>query len=164
MTAQASISALQLGLPAIAFGLGGAAVALVLASRADSAPALAAALIAAGALGSSANAASGRAVVSWFAPDRRGFALGLRHMATPLGGAVAAALLPLAVHRGGIGAAMLALACACLVGSLVAALGLRRPEGGEGEREAGDPGPLRDPAICACPSAPRASCSPSSRF
>ena len=193
MTAQASISALQLGLPAVApelrsefdlslaatgallaastigviatllawgaladrigeravisFGLAGAAVALVLASRAGSALALAAALVAAGALGSSANAASGRAVVSWFAPDRRGFALGLRHMATPLGGATAAALLPLAAHRGGVPAVMLALAGACLVGSLVAALGLRRPEGGESELAAGESGPLRDPAI-----------------
>ena len=54
-----------------------------------------------GRFGSSANAASGRAVVSWFGPDQRGFALGLRHMATPLGGATAAALLPLAAHRGG---------------------------------------------------------------
>jgi sugar phosphate permease len=193
MTAQASISALQLGLPAVApelrsefdlslaatgallaastigvvatllawgaladrvgeravisFGLAGAAGALALASLAGSATALAAALVAAGALGSSANAASGRAVVAWFAPHRRGFALGLRHMATPLGGAAAAALLPLAARHGGVPAVMLSLSCACLVGSLVAAVGLRRPEGGEAEREATESGPLRDPAI-----------------
>ena len=42
---------------------------------------------------------------------------------------------------------MLSLSCACLVGSLAAAVGLRRPEGGEGEREATDSGPLRDPDI-----------------
>jgi sugar phosphate permease len=193
MTAQASISALQLGLPAVApelrsefdlslaatgallaastigviatllawgaladrigertvisVGLAGAAGALALASLAGSATALAAALVAAGALGSSANAASGRAVVSWFAPDRRGFALGLRHMATPLGGAIAAALLPIAAHHGGIPAVMLSLSLACLVGSLVAAVGLRRPEGPQGEREPAESGPLRDPAI-----------------
>jgi sugar phosphate permease len=193
MTAQASISALQLGLPAVApeirsefdlslaatgallaastagvvatllawgaladrigeravisVGLAGAAGALALASLAGTAVELAAALVAAGALGSSANAASGRAVVAWFAPDRRGFALGLRHMATPLGGATAAALLPLAAHHGGVPAVMLSLSCACLVGSLVAAVGLRRPEGGEGEREVTESGPLRDPAI-----------------
>ncbi len=193
MTAQASISALQLGLPAVApeirsefdlslaatgallaastvgvvatllawgaladrigeravisVGLAGAAGALALASLAGTAVELAAALVAAGALGSSANAASGRAVVAWFAPDRRGFALGLRHMATPLGGATAAALLPLAAHHGGVPAVMLSLSCACLVGSFVAAVGLRRPEGGEGEREATESGPLRDPAI-----------------
>ena len=193
MTAQASISALQLGLPAVApeirsefdlslaatgallaastigvvatllawgaladrigeravisVGLASAAGALALASLAGTAVELAAALVMAGALGSSANAASGRAVVAWFAADRRGFALGLRHMATPLGGATAAALLPLAAHHGGVPAVMLSLSCACLVGSLAAAVGLRRPEGGEGEREATESGPLRDPAI-----------------
>ena len=164
MTAQASISALQLGLPAvapeirdefglslaatgallgastlggivtllawgaladrigertvIAVGLTGAASALAVTSLAGSAAALGAGLVVAGALGSSANAASGRAVVSWFGPRQRGFALGLRHMSTPLGGAIAAALLPLAADAGGVGAALLALAVACLAGAL----------------------------------------------
>ena len=195
MTAQASISAVQLGLPAvapdiraelglslaetgallaastvgiiatllawgaladrvgeravIAIGLTGAAGALVLASRADSGATLGAGLLLAGALGSSANAASGRAVVAWFRPAQRGFALGLRHMATPLGGAIAAALLPLAAHRGGLDAALQALAGACLVGALAAAAGLRRAE--PSPDAAGGParvrGPLRDRAI-----------------
>jgi sugar phosphate permease len=197
MAAQASISAVQLGLPAvapqirdayglsiaatgallaastvgivatllawgaladrvgeravIAIGLTGAALALALASRAPSGLALGAALVLAGAFGSSANAASGRAVVSWFGPSQRGFALGLRHMSTPLGGAIAAALLPLAADAGGIEAAMLALAAACLGGAAAAALGLRRPEPAGG---LDDPpphvtaaGPLRDRAI-----------------
>ena len=104
--------------------------------------------MAAGALGSSANAASGRAVVSWFAPDQRGFALGLRHMSTPLGGATAAALLPLAAHRGGVAAAMLSLSCACLIGPpspRPSACGARSRAGrATGDRAAG---PLRDRAI-----------------
>lgn len=201
MAAQASISALQLGLPAVApdiraelglslaatgallaaatmgilatllawgaladrigeravitMGLTGAAGALVLASRAGSGLALGAALALAGAFGSSANAASGRAVVSWFGPSQRGLALGLRHMATPLGGGVAAALLPLAAHRGGVGAALLALAAACLAGAAAAAVGLRRPEpeagagpaSGQAPAAAAARGPLRDRAI-----------------
>ena len=55
----------------------------------DSAGSSGVGLVVAGAFGSSANAASGRAVVSWFGPTQRGFALGLRHMSTPLGGAIA---------------------------------------------------------------------------
>lgn len=197
MTAQASISALQLGLPAvapeiraelgvslaqtgallaaptigilatllawgaladrigeravIAVGLTGAAGALALASRAGSGLALGAALALAGAFGSSANAASGRAVVAWFGPSERGLALGLRHMSTPLGGAVAAALLPLAADAGGVEAALLALAGACLAAAAAAAAGLRRTDG-EGALDLAAPGdrprgPLRDRAI-----------------
>lgn len=196
MTAQASISAVQLGLPAVApeirdelglslaatgallaastlgiiatllawgaladrigeravigIGLTGAAGALALGSAADSAWSLGGCLLLAGAFGSSANAASGRAVVAWFGPRQRGLALGLRHMLTPLGGAIAAALLPLAVAAGGLGAALLALAGACAGGAVAAAAGLRRagPEPADG---IDDPpptaGPLRDRAI-----------------
>ena len=199
MTAQASISALQLGLPAIApeirdrydlslaatgallaastvgiiatllawgaladrigeravigVGLTGAAAALLLAAATGSAVALGLCLVLAGAFGSSANAASGRAVVAWFGPEQRGFALGLRHMSTPLGGAIAALLLPLAVHASGVGAAFVVLAGACAVGALAAALGLRRPEpdadGAPAHLDEPPPvaGPLRDPAI-----------------
>jgi len=194
MTAQASIAALQLGLPAVApqlratyelslaqtgallgastvgiiatmlawgaladrigeravitAGLGGAAGALALASQAGDAMTLGIGLVAAGALGSSVNAASGRAVVGWFQPSQRGLALGLRHMATPLGGATGAALLPVAADGGGVEAVMLALAAACLAGALAAAAGLRRADGEvpAAERLA-VVGPLRDRAI-----------------
>jgi sugar phosphate permease len=133
----------------IGLGLAGAAGALAAASRAESAATLALALLAVGMLGASANAASGRAVVGWFDRSRRGFALGMRHMATPLGGAAAAALLPLAVAAGGVDAALLALAGACLAGALAAAVGLRSPPPGLGAAEAAGRrgGPLRDPAI-----------------
>jgi sugar phosphate permease len=201
MAAQASISAVQLGLPAvapqiraeygltlaetgallaaptvgiiatllawgaladrvgeravIAVGLTGAAAALALASQAGSGAALGAGLVVAGAFGSSANAASGRAVVSWFGPSQRGLALGLRHMSTPLGGAIAAALLPLAAHAGGVEAVLLALAAACLGGALAAVVGLRRAAAAEAEATGldepppslGAGGPLRDRAI-----------------
>ncbi len=197
MTAQASISALQLGLPAVApqlrdeyslslaatgallaastvgiiatllawgaladrigeravigIGLTGAAAALALGSRAGSAQALGACLVAAGAFGSSANAASGRAVVAWFDVSQRGLALGLRHMLTPLGGALAAVSLPFIADRGGVGDALLALAGALLVGALAGAIGLRRAEPAAAPAEIDDPppggGPLRDPAI-----------------
>ena len=201
MTAQASTSALQLGLPAVApqlrdeyslslaatgallaastvgiiatllawgaladrigeravigIGLTGAALAMAAASRAGSAEALGACLVAAGAFGSSANAASGRAVVAWFSASQRGFALGLRHMSTPLGGALAAVSLPFIADRGGVGDALLALAGALLVGAVAGAIGLRRAESvapsgaaaAHRDEPPPPPGPLRDPAI-----------------
>jgi sugar phosphate permease len=136
----------------IATGLGVAAAAMAVTAFADSALALGAGLAVAGVFGVSANAASGRAVVSWFRRDERGLALGLRHMSTPLGGAAAAALLPVAAGAGGLEAAFLALAGALAAGSLAAFVGLRRPPP---EPVAEDvavavvprPGALRDPAI-----------------
>ncbi len=136
----------------ISAGLGVAAAAMVVTSFADSALAMGAGLAVAGVFGVSANAASGRAVVSWFRRDERGMALGLRHMSTPLGGAAAAALLPVAVDAGGLQAAFLALAGALAVGSLAAFLGLRRPPPEVAPDVAAlaavpRPGALRDPAI-----------------
>ena len=43
-------------------------------------------LAVAGAMGASVNAASGRAVMQWFGAQERGFALGLRQTAIPVGG------------------------------------------------------------------------------
>lgn len=198
MTAQAGISAVQLGLPAVApefraefglslaatgallaapslgiiitllawgaladrvgerlvigIGLTGAAGALLLASTADGAWTLGACLMLAGASGSAANAASGRAVVAWFPMRQRGFALGLRHMSTPAGGAVAALLLPLAADAGGVTAVLVALAAACLLGAVVSLVVMRRaePTGAAAVGSApvgGDVSPLRDRAI-----------------
>lgn len=173
MTAQAGISAVQLGLPAVApelrvalglslagvgallaaaslgivatllawgaladrigeravigIGLTGAAAFLALAGRAEGAWEMGACLAGAGAMGSAANAASGRAVVAWFPAHQRGLALGFRHMSTPAGGAIAAALLPVAAHAGGVGAVCAALAGACLLGAVVAVVVLREP-------------------------------------
>ena len=112
----------------ITTGMGLGAVALAVTSQAGSAAALGAGLTVAGMLGASANAASGRAVVSWFGYSERGLALGLRHMSTPLGGAIAAALLPVAVAADGVGAAILALAGALALGAAAALIGLRRAE------------------------------------
>jgi sugar phosphate permease len=135
----------------IAAGLGVAAAAMAATAFAGSAPALGAGLAVAGVFGVSANAASGRAVVSWFRHDERGLALGLRHMSTPLGGAAAAALLPVATAAGGLRAAFLALAGVLAAGSLAAFLGFRRPPpdlGGDGAAVATPrPGALRDRAI-----------------
>ncbi|MEC3981222.1 MFS transporter, partial [Amycolatopsis sp. H20-H5] len=78
----------------------------------------------AGASTASVNAASGRVVMGWFAKDERGFAMGIRQTAQPLGVGVAAlGLPPLAQHWGFQAAlllpAVLSVAVALLVAWLV---------------------------------------------
>jgi sugar phosphate permease len=125
-------------------GLAASSVALVIAAFSSSYGVLVAMLVLAGAAGASVNAASGRAVMGWFSPSQRGFALGIRQTALPLGGAAAALCLPPIAAVGGTQAGLLVLAGACLATALAGAIGLREapPE------EAGEVGdfvhPLRD--------------------
>jgi sugar phosphate permease len=76
-------------------------------------------LAAAGGAGASVNSASGRAVMSWFGPTERGFALGIRQTSTPVGTAVAALALPGIERTGGLEAAFLFLAALTLAGAIV---------------------------------------------
>jgi sugar phosphate permease len=100
----------------------------------------------AGMLGSSAVAASGRAVFGWFPRDERGFALGLRQTAVPAGAALASFTLPPLASAAGVHAALYALAGAMLVSALASAIWLR-----DGPRieSAAPPAPdaARDPRI-----------------
>jgi MFS family permease len=67
----------------------------------------------AGAAGASVNAASGRAVMQWFPAAERGFALGVRQTAIPVGGLVSALVLPaLSLH-----ASFVFLAALCVAGA-----------------------------------------------
>jgi sugar phosphate permease len=128
----------------IVVGLAGAGAALVAAGRTGSYPALVGVLIAAGALGASVNAASGRAIMAWFSSDQLGFALGIRQTAVPIGGAAAAAGLPWLASSGGTRLAFLVLGCACVGGALVAGA-LMRGSPTRAAPELGDvTGPLRD--------------------
>jgi sugar phosphate permease len=108
--------------PVMATGLAGCAVALVGAALAPTYPALLAALFAAGMLGCSATGASGRAVMGWFARSERGFALGIRQMALPLGGALASLTLPWLVDADGLDAAFVALAGLSFTAAVASAL------------------------------------------
>ncbi len=72
----------------ISTGLGLAGAVLLPTAFADSVGWLIAGLAVAGAFGASSAAASGRAVMGWFPRSERGFALGIRQMAVPLGGAL----------------------------------------------------------------------------
>ncbi|HEX8101761.1 MAG TPA: MFS transporter, partial [Solirubrobacteraceae bacterium] len=94
-----------------------------------------------------AAAASGRAVMGWFGRAERGFALGIRQMAVPLGGAAGALSLPLAVRAGGLDAAMLVLAAGCAAGAVAAGAWIREPSAevaAEDRTAPGAPPPLRD--------------------
>jgi sugar phosphate permease len=113
--------------PVMAAGLGGAGCALVLAALAPSLGSVVACLLVAGMLGASATGASGRAVMGWFARSERGFALGIRQMAIPLGGAAAALTLPRLVGAHGLSAALLVLAGACFACALAASVLMRDP-------------------------------------
>jgi sugar phosphate permease len=76
----------------------------------------------AGVAGGSVQSGSGRAVMRWFAASERGLALGLRQTAVPVGGAIAALVLPvLETPRAGL----LFVAGFVLAGALAGAIVLR---------------------------------------
>jgi sugar phosphate permease len=116
----------------LAAGLLVASGALGAAAFAESFALLVVTLAVAGAAGASVNAASGRAVMGWFAPGERGFALALRQTSNPLGGLLAAVLLPPVTAAGGVRAGLLALAGLCAAAAVAGAVGLRAAPAGPG--------------------------------
>jgi sugar phosphate permease len=128
----------------IATGLTAAGGVLVGAAHAGTFEVLVALLVLAGLFGASVNAASGRAVMHWFAREQRGLALGLRQTSVTIGGAVAALALPPIDSAWGTTGALLALGLGCLGAAALAAVLLREgpnpvPEVGSRALE-----PLRD--------------------
>ena len=109
----------------LAAGLTGAALALTGAAFAPSFGVLVLALTAAGASGASVNAASGRAVMGWFGSGERGFALGIRQTAVPIGGFVVALILPPIVEAWGVRGGLLALALGCFSTATAGLVALR---------------------------------------
>jgi sugar phosphate permease len=103
-------------------------------------------LVVAGAAGASVNAASGRAVIGWFGPEQRGFAMGVRQTALPVGAGLAAAGLPPLAAAFGLDAAFVAMAVGCLVGAVVVALAVREAPL-QPTRDPGGTPPVRDPRI-----------------
>jgi len=128
----------------VALGQTGAAAGMVWAGHASSFGSLVAALSVTGGVGAGVNAASGRAVMAWFGEEERGFALGIRQMAVPLGGAVAAIALPLLNEHISLRAAFYGLASGCVVAAMVGAILLRTERTDEHSLLAR---PLRDPHV-----------------
>lgn len=87
-------------------GLVGTAAASVAGALAPTTTTLAGALFLSGAAAASANAASGRVIVGWFPPERRGLAMGIRQMAQPVGVGVAAVSMAVIADSRGVTAAL----------------------------------------------------------
>ena len=104
-----------------AIGMLGASAALAAAAYATAFAPLVALLFLMAAFAASANTATARAVTSWFARNERGFALGVRQTAVPLGGFAAALALPPIDDAWGLRTAMLVIAGAVLAAAFVAA-------------------------------------------
>ncbi len=98
-------------------GLGLVTLAAAAAAWSDSLVALAAFLFIGGAAGGSTNSASGRIVVGWFPPHRRGFAMGIRQTGLPLGVGLAAVIVPNLVATRGLTTTLLVVAALCAVGT-----------------------------------------------
>lgn len=103
-------------------GLAGTAVLGAAAVAVDDLTVLAVLLGLAGACAASTNAASGRVVVGWFPPARRGLAMGIRQMAQPVGVGVAALTMAPTAVRHGIHPALAIPTVATAVAAVVVAL------------------------------------------
>ena len=92
----------------------------------------------------STNSASGRLVVGWFPPERRGTAMGIRQTAQPLGVGAAAIVVPVLVERTDLRTTLLVVAAGCLLATLTCALAVVDPPR-VGRAEAADLGQLASP-------------------
>ena len=101
-------------------------------------------LVVAGMFATSVSAATGRAIMGWFASGERGLALGIRQTAVPIGAAAAAVALPFALDAGGLGAAFVVLAAACFSTGAAGAVALREPHILAADAEGAGADPLRD--------------------
>lgn len=103
-------------------GLGSTCAAGVVAASVDSTAALGAALFLAGAAAASTASASGRVVVGWFPPGRRGLAMGIRQMAQPAGVGIAAVSIAVLADRHGIATALVVPAAAAALAAIAVAV------------------------------------------
>lgn len=115
-----------LGLTGVALAF----MAMFVSPRAASVPPvwlLASALVFVGAIGGSLNGSSGRAVMRWFQEGQRGFAMSVRQMALPAGGALGALILPTIAERSGFQAVYAVLAAFCFITAAFAWAWLHEP-------------------------------------
>ncbi|HEY5333196.1 MAG TPA: MFS transporter, partial [Solirubrobacterales bacterium] len=109
----------------LAVGMAGAALALAGAAIFDTLVPVLFALVLAGMAGSVAAVGGGQAILSWFDHGERGFALGIRQMTVPVGGAVGAAALPRVAASGGMTAVLAGLSGFCALAALASAILMR---------------------------------------
>jgi MFS family permease len=116
----------------LALGLSGSAACLAGAAYVSGFVSLLVVLALSGAAGASVNAASGRAVMHWFGPEERGLALGIRQSAIPIGGLVAALVVPALAENGESKSAFLFLGGFCGAGALAGLAFLRGRDAEDG--------------------------------
>ncbi|MBO0677281.1 MFS transporter [Mycolicibacterium sp. S2-37] len=103
------------------------AVAAFGAAVVDSLPAVGALLFLGGMAAASSNSASGRLVVGWFPPEKRGLVMGVRQTAVPLGVGLGALVIPRLAASHGVSAALLFPAAVCAVSAVACLLGVLDP-------------------------------------
>jgi MFS family permease len=144
----AGVAADRVGERRVLVGAGVLAGVLVAAAVAAPLPALLALLVLAGIASASSTPAGGRLVLLAFPRQRRGLALGLRQTGIPIGGLIAAALLPWIAHLHGwrwslaAGGGITVLTVVPLLRSRAG-----RFEQVEGEQPVAEPGPTRNRTV-----------------
>lgn len=103
------------------------AAAAFAAASADSLVAVGVFLFLGGMAAASSNAASGRLVVGWFPPHRRGLVMGIRQTAVPLGVGLGALVIPRLAVSQGVSVALLFPAIVCAASAVICALGVLDP-------------------------------------
>src|SRR5688500_3716212 len=117
-------------------GLASTALVGVVAIQSSGVVLLALTLFVAGLTAACTGSASGRVVVGWFPPHRRGLAMGIRQTAQPAGVGIAAVTMALVADRLDASAALWVPVVACAVAAVVVALVVvdpPRPAGGAAE-------------------------------
>jgi sugar phosphate permease len=102
-------------------GLSATTAAAIAAALSGGVTLLAVTLVLGGAAAASTNSASGRVVVGWFPPERRGLAMGIRQMSQPVGVGVAAVSIAVVAAGHGVHAALWVPAIACAAAAVLVA-------------------------------------------
>ncbi|MDH6197219.1 MFS family permease [Mycobacterium frederiksbergense] len=111
----------------LALGSALTAAAAFAAAAVDSLVATGILLFLGGMAAASSNSASGRLVVGWFPPERRGLVMGIRQTAVPLGVGLGALVIPRLAESRGLTAALLFPAIVCTLAAVVSAAGVIDP-------------------------------------
>jgi MFS family permease len=111
----------------LALGSALTAAAAFAAASVHSLVAVGAFLLLGGMAAASSNSASGRLVVGWFPPERRGLVMGIRQTAQPLGVGLGALVIPRLAQSHGVSAALLFPAVVCAVSAVVCAVAIADP-------------------------------------
>lgn len=128
---------------ALLTGISGVVAAGTLAVLVDAPWQIGVALFVAGASSSATNAASGRIVVGWFPPERRGLAMGIRQCAQPLGVGLGALTMAVLAEQVGISAALAVPLTAAVVALILVALLVIDPPRPPAAERAGAANPYR---------------------